>query len=308
MGRQSHRRISRYWRKLLSKLAGIWRQVNCRKAFILSQRRSEIWVTYLYAPLWVLANADRVACEDTRVSGALLSHYGIKKPLIAYHDHNAEKVVPLLIENIQQGESVCLMSDAGMPLIADPGFKLVKSCRDANLDVQVIPGANAALTALSGSAIAVNAFYFAGFLPPKASAREKAILGLKAIDATLLFYEAPQRVAACLSDLARLLGPSRPAAVARELTKLFEETKIATLADCAEHFQHNPARGEFVIIVGAEAHKSKDVGDAFLDELMRRQLSSHTLRDAVAIVCLETGAKKAEIYERALRLKSELKP
>ena len=199
--------------------------------------------------LWTLRHVDRIACEDTRQSGALFAHYGIKKPLFSYHDHNADKVKPRLLAMLAAGERIALVCDAGMPLIADPGFKLVRACRKAGHAVTVVPGANAALTALAGSGLPTDHFYFAGFLPPKQAARKKAIEALENVPATLVFYEAPQRLAETLIDLEKTLGGGRPAAVARELTKLFEETKSGTLTELASHYRLHDVKGEIVILV-----------------------------------------------------------
>jgi len=255
--------------------------------------------------LWVLSQIDRVACEDTRVSGALLAHYGIKKPLLPYHDHNADKARPQIMQKLQDGESVALVSDAGMPLVADPGFKLVRACREAGYPVTVIPGANAALAALAGSGLPVDPFYFAGFPPPKSAARRKWIAAFANVPSSLLIYEAPQRVAATLADLEAVLGAARPAAIARELTKLFEETIRSTLGELAAHFNVNEARGEFVLIVGPPTKAPPVAEMASLDDLLRTHLRVHSLRDAVAVVSAETGIKKAEVYARALWLKGK---
>ena len=188
--------------------------------------------------LHVLAHADRVACEDTRVGGGLLAHYGIKKPLLPYHDQNADKVRPDLLRKLAAGENIALISDAGMPLIADPGFKLVRACREAGHAVTVIPGANAGLTALAGSGLPVDAFYFAGFLPAQSVARRKALQALMPRNQRHCYFmkrrkEWPLR----LMIWRRFLAAERPAAVARELTKLFEETKSGTLGELADFYK-----------------------------------------------------------------------
>jgi 16S rRNA (cytidine1402-2'-O)-methyltransferase len=255
--------------------------------------------------LATLARADRIACEDTRVSGSLLARYGIKKPLLPYHDHNADEARPGIMQKLATGESVALISDAGMPLIADPGFKLVRECRETGYAVTVIPGASALLAALAGSGLPTDQFHFAGFLPPKPTARLKAIDVLKAIPATLLFFEAPQRLVATLADLAKGFGAFRQAAVARELTKLFEETKTSTLGELATYYRTNKVRGEIVIVVAPPEKNvaTADVSD--IDDLLRKNLDAYSLRDAVAAVSAITGAKKSEVYARALRLKGK---
>lgn len=251
--------------------------------------------------LTILAGADFIACEDTRNSGALLSKYGIKKKkLISYHDHNADDRRPEVMKHIADGSSVALISDAGMPLIADPGYKLVRDCREAGHDVVVIPGANAAITALAGSGIPTDHFYFAGFLPPKSVARQKTIATLQNIPATLVFYEAPQRLSDALQDLEKILGTNRTGAVARELTKLYEETKRGTLSELNTFYKTNDVKGEIVIIVAPPDVNAEPAHD--LDALLKEYLRTLTLRDAVAAVCALTNLKKSEVYARALWL------
>jgi 16S rRNA (cytidine1402-2'-O)-methyltransferase len=250
--------------------------------------------------LATLAQADAIACEDTRNSGILLKAFGVAKPVFSYHDHNEDARRPEILHRIAKGEAIALISDAGMPLIADPGFKLVRDCREAGLDVFVIPGANAAITALAGCGLPSDRFLFAGFLPPKSAARKKEIVALKSVAATLVFYEAPQRLAASLADLAEMLGAERPAAVARELTKFYEETRRGTLGELAAHYEKNEARGEIVILVGAGDGDAAEKID--IDALLAQRLKQLSVRDAVAEIATITGAKKNEIYARALAL------
>lgn len=251
--------------------------------------------------LVTLANADRIACEDTRVSGGMLAKYGIKKPLLPYHDHNAGTAGRKILEHLNAGESVALISDAGMPLISDPGFQLVNECVAAHLPVTVIPGANAALTALAGSGLPTDQFHFAGFLPPKTAARQKAIAALAHVPGSLLFYEAPQRLAESLTDLAKIFGAARQAVVARELTKMFEETKRGTLGELAELYSGDEAKGEIVILVApattAVEHSADDI-----ERMLKDALKTQTLRDAVNTVTVLTGGKKSEVYDLALKL------
>jgi 16S rRNA (cytidine1402-2'-O)-methyltransferase len=248
--------------------------------------------------LATLAAADFIACEDTRHAGAMLARFGVKKPLLSYHDHNAEKRRPEILGKIAAGAAVALISDAGMPLLADPGFKLARACRDRGFAVNVVPGANAALTALAGSGLPTDRFHFAGFLPAKPAARQKAIAALEAVPGTFLFYEAPQRLAESLADLGQILGAARPAAVARELTKLFEETRRAPLGELAKFYREHPAKGEIVIVVGP---RDKETA-ADIDDALRRNLRALSLRDAVAATASATGAKKSDVYARALAL------
>jgi len=253
--------------------------------------------------LVTLATCDLIACEDTRVSGGMLAKYGIKKPLLPYHDHNADAAGKKILEHIKGGETVALISDAGMPLISDPGFPLVTTCQKAGYPVTVIPGANAALTALSGSGLPANEFHFVGFLPAKQAARKQAIAARAQLPGTLIIYEAPQRLADCLTDLASLLGKERPAAVARELTKLFEETKRGTLGDLATTYEKEEVKGEIVVLIGPAEAKTASTQD--LEALLKNALKNQSLRDAVNNVSILTGAKKSEVYDLALRLSKE---
>lgn len=251
--------------------------------------------------LAALASVDVIACEDTRLSGAMLAKYGIKNRLLPYHDHNADKQRPLILKRIAAGESVALISDAGMPLIADPGYKLVRAGREAGFAVTVIPGANAALTALAGSGLPTDRFFFAGFLPPKSVARRKTIVALRDIPATLVFYEAPQRLAASLADLASELG-DREAVVARELTKLFEESRAGKLAELAAHYADHEAKGEVTLVIAPPGKDAQPAHD--LDALLKKYLKDMSLRDAVAAVSALSGVKKSEVYARALAMVS----
>ena len=198
----------------------------------------------------MLRGADRICCEDTRVTARLLARYGIRTPLEAYHDHNAEQVRPAILAALRRGERVALVSDAGTPLVCDPGYKLVRAALAENLPVTAVPGASAALTALILSGLPPDVFLFAGFLPRPPAARRRALGRWIGLEASLIFYEAPPRLAATLADMAEILGP-REAAVARELTKLHEEVRRGRLAELADHYrQSGPPRGEAVIVVG----------------------------------------------------------
>ena len=197
---------------------------------------------------------------------------------------------------------VAFMSDAGMPLISDPGFRLVRASREAGLPVTVIPGANAALTALAGAGIPAEPFHFAGFLPAKSAARQKAIAAFASVPGTLVVHETAPRLAASLADLAAGLGASRQASVARELTKLFEEWRSGTLGELAEYYQANEARGEIVIVIGPAGEQAIAIDS---DALLREALRTHSLRDAVAAVSGATGLKKSDVYARALKLAKE---
>ncbi|MDD3029302.1 MAG: 16S rRNA (cytidine(1402)-2'-O)-methyltransferase [Alphaproteobacteria bacterium] len=249
--------------------------------------------------LAILTAADAVACEDTRVSGLLLKAYGIKKPMLSYHDHNADEKRPEILKRLREGQIVVLISDAGMPCIADPGFKLVRDCRKEGLNVTVVPGPNAALTALAASGLPTDRFTFVGFLPTKKTARENELEALKHLSGSLIFYESPQRLKETLDAMARTLGADRPAVVSRELTKLYEEIRPGSLGSLAESYASAQPKGEIVILVG----KGADIEPAFdLDNLLSERLTALSVRDAVAEIAALTGIPKKDVYARALAL------
>lgn len=255
-----------------------------------------------------MADAAVIACEDTRVTAKLLSAYGIRTPMLAYHEHNAARVRPQLIERLKQGQIVALVSDAGTPLISDPGYKLVEAAIAENIAVTAAPGASALLTALVLSGLPSDRFLFAGFLPPKSPARRTEIRALSAVPATLIFYEAPQRVAKVLEDLAAMLGP-RPAAVARELTKRFEEVRRGLLDELAAFYAAAPQpKGEIVILVGppgADAAAS-EMSEDDIDTALAAVLEGHSVREAAALVAAETGLPRRTVYARALKLRGSM--
>jgi 16S rRNA (cytidine1402-2'-O)-methyltransferase len=251
--------------------------------------------------LETLRGADVIACEDTRVTGRLLSRHGIDAPMTPYHDHNAERARGPLLDRMARGEAVALVSDAGTPLLSDPGFKLVRAAIEAGIAVTAIPGPTAAVAGLILSGLPSDRFFFAGFLPAKHEARIRALREIAAVPGSLVFYESPARLAAALGDMAEVLGP-RPAAVARELTKLYEEVRRAPLPDLAEQYEaEGPPKGEVVVIVAPpEAPKPADA--ATLDELLKTALADHSLRDAAALVAGETGLPRRVVYARAVQL------
>jgi 16S rRNA (cytidine1402-2'-O)-methyltransferase len=248
----------------------------------------------------VLAKADAIAVEDSRVTAKLLRHIGVRRPMLPYHDHNADRVRPELIARMRD-QAIALVSDAGTPLISDPGFKLVREARAAGIAVTTIPGPCAAVAALTLAGLPTDRFLFLGFLPSKAAARAAAIAEVAAIRATLILYESGPRLAASLAALAAGLGP-RDAAVAREITKRFEETVTGTLADLAGRYAAAPPKGEIVIIVAppgeAPPAAAGDV-DAALAEAMTRLSPSR----AAAEVAEMLGLPRRQVYERALALK-----
>jgi len=255
--------------------------------------------------LAVLNGADRIFCEDTRVTGKLLARYGISTSLGAYHDHNAERVRPAVLTALRRGERVALVSDAGTPLVSDPGYKLVRAALAEDLPVTAIPGPNAAVTALILSGLSPDAFLFAGFLPPRQAARRRALTRWVAVEATLVFYESTPRLAESLADMAEVLG-DREAAVARELTKLHEEVRRGRLADLAAHYRlAGPPRGEAVVVVGGPEHSEPD--EAEVDQRLRSALAELGLREATAKLAAETGMPRGKLYRRALAMRDKEK-
>ncbi|MBN8965917.1 MAG: 16S rRNA (cytidine(1402)-2'-O)-methyltransferase [Rhizobiales bacterium] len=252
--------------------------------------------------LETLAGADIVACEDTRVTRKLLDHYGIATPLTPYHEHNAAAARPKLLERIAAGETVALVSDAGTPLISDPGFKLVRDARDAGHAVIAVPGASAALAALTVSGLPTDRFFFEGFLPAKDGARRTRITELGRVPATIILYESGPRMARTLAALAETLGP-RDAAIGRELTKLHEEVRRGGLPALAQAYEAGAEiRGEFVIVIAPPDPEAAVADAADVDILLRQALQRASVKDAVSDVAAATGRPRREVYRRALAL------
>jgi 16S rRNA (cytidine1402-2'-O)-methyltransferase len=251
----------------------------------------------------VLAAVDRVYAEDTRVSMKLLDAYGLRPKLASYHEHNAEAVRDVILDALGRGESVALISDAGTPLVSDPGFKLARAVIEAGHRVFPIPGASALLAGLVVAGLPTDRFMFAGFLPPKQAARRTALADLAEIDATLIFYESGPRLAESLADIADVLG-ERPAAVARELTKMFEETRRGSVSELAAHYAGaGGPKGEIVVIVGpplARGEVSDDELDAFLADALSRGV-----KEAASEAARELGVPRKRAYARALELKGQ---
>lgn len=252
--------------------------------------------------LWTLSQVDAVLCEDTRVTGGLLHHYGIKKPLLSCHDHNEASRSLEVMARIAAGERLALVSDAGTPLISDPGFRLVRACRQAGHEVIALPGASAVLTALASSGLPTDRFLFAGFLPVKTKARQQALQEASRTKATLVFYESAQRLAATLADMVTVLSGTRMATIARELTKLHEEVVTAPLAELALRYAvgEAPPKGEIVILV--EAGEEPPLSDDAVEEALRDALKTLSVRDAAASVAAALGLKKTATYQKALNL------
>ena len=250
--------------------------------------------------LEALRGADAIACEDTRVTAKLLARHGIRRPLIAYHEHNAARIEPQLVRRMVAGERIALVSDAGTPLVSDPGEGLVKAAIAAGVEIIALPGPSAALAALAVSGLPAEPFLFAGFPPAKSGERRRFLAALAAVSATLIVYEAPHRLAESLADMAETLG-DRPAAVARELTKLHEEVLRGGLAELARSIGRGaPPRGEIVVVVGPPRPEAGRGAD--LDSVLREAMKRLSLRDAVAEASAITGLPRREVYARALVL------
>ncbi len=255
--------------------------------------------------LETLAGADVIACEDTRVTRKLLDRYAIATPMTPYHEHNAAKARPALLRRLSGGAAIALVSDAGTPLISDPGFKLVRAAQEAGIAVTAAPGPSALLTALSVAGLPTDQFFFAGFLPPKEGARRSRIAELARIPATLILFETGPRAAAALGDLAAGLGAMREAALCRELTKLHEEVRRGSLATLAEAYAGQEPRGEIVIVIAPPVEEPASLADT--DTLLRAALERASLKDAVGEVADATGLPRREVYQRALALTKVVK-
>jgi 16S rRNA (cytidine1402-2'-O)-methyltransferase len=253
--------------------------------------------------LSVLKDCDAIVAEDTRVTSRLLALHGISRPLLTYNDHNAPAMRPKLLQRLKTGGRLALVSDAGTPLISDPGHKLVRDARAAGIAVYPIPGPSAAIAALSAAGLPTDRFLFAGFLPSKAGERRTALSELRSMRATLIFYESPNRLADSLSDMADVFG-AREAAVGRELTKLHEEIRTGTPDELAAHYAESPPKGEITILVAAAAEEESDVDPARVDRLLRMALPFMPVNAAASLVAEATGEARRTVYARALALKA----
>jgi 16S rRNA (cytidine1402-2'-O)-methyltransferase len=251
--------------------------------------------------LAVLARADLIAAEDTRHSRKLLSHFGIRGELTPYHEHNAAKERPRLLARIRAGFAVALISDAGTPLVSDPGYKLVREALEAGLQVTSVPGPSAALAALTSAGLPTDTFLFAGFLPPKGGQRRKRLEGLKPVPATLIFYETASRLAATLADMAEVFG-AREAAIAKELTKLHESVARGTPAELAAALASTELKGECVVLVGPPNPDEAEVGDEAIVASLKQALQQESFRDAVRSVADKFKLKRSRVYELGLAL------
>lgn len=250
---------------------------------------------------------DVIVCEDTRVTAKLLAIHAIRRPLVAYHEHNADKAGPAIIERLQKGQIVALVSDAGTPLISDPGYRLVRACADEGLYVTHLPGPSSVLTSLVLAGLPTDRFLFAGFPATKSGKRVSGFEELRSVPATLVFLESPKRLAKSLNDMVRVFG-SRTATVGRELTKKFEEIRRGSLPELALHYEEaGSPRGEVTIVVAPPDDDEAEASPKDIDALLVKALGKMSLKDAVAGVVAATGAIKRDVYARALELDSRHK-
>lgn len=252
-----------------------------------------------------LKTADFIACEDTRTSSKLLNHFNITSKTIAYHDHNANSQTSKLIELLQQGNTIALISDAGTPLISDPGFLLVKACHDNGIKTSPVAGACAAIMALSVAGLPSDKFYFYGFLPAKTSGRQSELTKLQNMNATMIFYEAPHRIIDCVTDLMAVLGKEREVTFCREMSKTFETIHHTTLAGLSDFIQadNHQQKGEMVLVVAGANKPTDDV--AKHDKLLTRLLQDLSIKKAAQLASDITGIRKNVLYERMLRLQKQ---
>jgi 16S rRNA (cytidine1402-2'-O)-methyltransferase len=253
-----------------------------------------------------LRGADLLLCEDTRTTGTLLHHFGIATRTASLHDHNEDAAIPGLLARLRGGAAVALVSDAGTPLVSDPGYRLVRAAIAEGVAVTAIPGANAAVMALTLSGLPPHPFLFQGFLPAKQAARRTVLARLRSaeqagLSATLIFYEAPHRAAETLSDMAEIFG-SRPAALARELTKKFEQVLRGSLPDLAARCMATPPRGEVTLLIGPPDPAEETGSAADLDALLTEALRTQSVREAAAGISAATGLPRKQVYARALEM------
>lgn len=252
----------------------------------------------------ILRSAQVIACEDSRVTKKLFALLGLSlnKRFISYEDHSEEQKAQYITDIINQGEAVALVSDAGSPLISDPGYKLVRLCRQQNIYITAVPGACAVITALQLSGLPSNRFMFAGFIPNKEKARQDLFYELQHIDSTLIFYETAPRLIKTLQKGAEIFV-NREIAVARELTKMYEETICGSFAEVIGHFEQNTPKGEFVLIIAPPAKSKTSTAD--ITDILRKRLQKTSLKTAVKEISAEYGLSKNEVYALALELKNE---
>jgi len=249
-----------------------------------------------------LRAADEILAEDTRVARRLMDAHDIRAKVTPYHDHNGAKRRPEVLQKLSEGAVIAQISDAGTPMVSDPGWKLAREALEAGHRVIPLPGASALLAGLVASGLASDRFMFCGFLPPKSGARQKAFKELAAVPATLVFYESGPRLSDCLQDAAKTLGAEREAAVCRELTKLFEETRRGSLQSLADHYAENgPPKGEIVVLIGPPIKTQAD--EETIDSALRRALETQSVKQAAAEIADMFALPKRQVYQRALALK-----
>ncbi|KUF12851.1 16S rRNA methyltransferase [Pseudoponticoccus marisrubri] len=253
----------------------------------------------------LLASADLLAAEDTRSLRRLMEIHGIApagRRVIAYHDHNGARMRPQILQALAEGQSVVYASEAGTPMISDPGFDLARAVTEAGFPVTSAPGPSAVVAALTLAGLPTDRFHFAGFLPNAQGARRKALEGLRELDATLVLYESPRRVAALLTDASEILGP-RPAALCRELTKKFEETRRMALPELAASCESDPPKGEIVVLIGKS--DSEKIKESDVEQAVKTALDRMSVRDAADFVSVQLGVKRRPVYQLAMRLAAE---
>jgi 16S rRNA (cytidine1402-2'-O)-methyltransferase len=251
----------------------------------------------------VLRACDAIIVEDSRVTAKLLAIHAISRPLLVYNDHSADRVRGQILARLRNGEMLALVSDAGTPLVSDPGFRLVRDAAGEGIRVVPLPGPSALLAALVVSGLPTDRFFFAGFLAPKSAARKAELRELAQVPATLVFYEAPQRLRDSLHDMAEQLG-DRPAVVLRELTKLHEEARRGSLNELSDHYAKEEAMGEIVVVVGPPS-RAISAAVPNIEERLRTEMAKASLKEAVAVVTAESGLPRREVYARALALTRE---
>jgi 16S rRNA (cytidine1402-2'-O)-methyltransferase len=253
----------------------------------------------------ILAVCDLIVCEDTRVSGKLLSHYGISKPTLSYNDHNGEQRRPKILDALVQGQRVALISDAGTPLISDPGYKLVKEVQERGIYTTTLPGASSVMAALCLSGLPTDRFLFAGFLPAKLEACRKELQSLALVPSTLVFFESARRLLDTLTIMNEALG-NREAAVVREITKLYEESRRATLSELIAHYaKEGEPKGEVVLVIAPPL--AVDESQESMEHKLALLLGSHSVKEAASIVAEETGRPRKEVYSLALAIMEKRK-
>jgi len=255
----------------------------------------------------ILSEVDLIAAEDTRHSGKLLKHFGIEAKTEALHEHNERSQVPRLIDILQAGKSIAFITDAGTPLVSDPGFHLVRSARQAGLTVIPVPGACAAIAALSAAGLPSDRFVFEGFPPAKSAARRAVFEKLREEARTLIFYESPHRILESLKEMTEIFGPEREAVLARELTKQFETVRSGTLTELSEWVNRDPHQqlGEFVILIHGVPRAEREAVDEDAERVLKILLEELSVSQATALAAKITGLKKNRLYEYALNLKGD---